>query len=150
MAIPTGPIGSLRVAALLVGLTLCSATAAGASTVVQFRTPSGNIGCAYSSGLPGDEAPTVRCDIRSRLRPAPRQPRSCPLDYGDSIEISRTGAARLVCHGDTAIDPGSRILAYGRTFQRGGLSCLSRSVGLRCANRNGHGFFLSRESWRTF
>ena len=138
----------LSVTAVIAAFVL--APSAVASTVVQFRTPSGNIGCAYSSGLTGAEAPTVRCDIRSRLRPAPRQPHSCPLDYGDSIEVSRSGAARLVCHGDTAIDPHSRVLAYGRAFRRGGLTCLSQSIGLRCTNRAGHGFFLSRESWRTF
>jgi hypothetical protein len=131
---------------------LCAALAptAAASTVISFRTPTGNIGCVYSAGLTGAEAPAVRCDIRSRLRPEPARPSKCPLDYGDSIEISRTGRAILVCHGDTAIDPTSRILVYGTTWRRGGLTCDSRSIGLRCSNRSGHGFFLSRQRWFVF
>ena len=121
-----------------------------ASTVVLFRTPSGNIGCVYSAGLSGNAAPSLRCDIRSRLHPEPRPLRGCPLNSGDSLQISRLGRASLVCHGDTAIDPGAPVLAYGRTWQRGGITCLSQAVGLRCANAVGHGFFLSRQSWRVF
>jgi hypothetical protein len=138
----------LTVAALAVSA--LGAGSASASTVIQFRTPTGNIGCAFSSGLTGAEAPAVRCDIRSRLHPEPARPAKCPLDYGDSIAINRTGRAILVCHGDTAIDPGSRILAYGSTFRRSGIACTSRPIGLRCSNLAGHGFFLSRQRWFAF
>jgi hypothetical protein len=129
---------------------LAVALPASGSTIVSFRTPTGNIGCVFSAGLDGAEKPTVRCDIRSRLRPEPKAPKSCPLDYGDSIQVSRLGRAILVCHGDTAIDPGSRVLQYGHTFRRDGLSCTSRFDGLTCSNRSGHGFFMSRQSWRVF
>lgn len=140
-------LATLSVSALLAGS--ASATVR-ASIVVQFRTPTGNIGCAYSAGLAGAEAPTVRCDIRSRLRPEPKPPASCRLDYGDSIQVARTGRAVLVCHGDTAIDPRSRVIAYGHLFRRGGIGCVSRATGLTCSNATGHGFFLSRQSWRIF
>jgi hypothetical protein len=136
--------------ALLALLTGSASVAAGASVVLQFRTPTGNIGCAYSAGLVGDEAPTVRCDIRSRLHPEPKAPASCRLDYGDSIQVTRTGPAVLVCHGDTAIDPRSRVIAYGHLFRRGGIGCVSRFTGLTCTNSAGHGFFLSRQRWRIF
>lgn len=120
------------------------------SVIREFRTPTGNIGCVFSSGLDGAAAPTVRCDIRSRLRPEPKRPSSCPLDYGDSLQVERTGATILVCHGDTAIDPRSRVLAYGHQFLRDGIICVSRFSGLTCTNASGHGFFLSRQSWRVF
>jgi hypothetical protein len=129
---------------------LVVALPASASTIVSFRTPTGNIGCVFSAGIPGDEKPTVRCDIRSRLSPEPRAPKSCPLDYGDSIQVTRSGRAILVCHGDTAIDPRSRVLQYGQTFRRDGLSCRSRFYGLTCSNQSRHGFFMSRQSWRIF
>ena len=129
---------------------LAVALPASGSTIISFRTPTGNIGCVFSAGLDGAEKPTVRCDIRSRLRPEPKAPNSCPLDYGDSIQASRLGRAILVCHGDTAIDPGSHVLQYGHTFRRDGLSCTSRFDGLTCSNRSGHGFFMSRQSWRVF
>jgi hypothetical protein len=139
------------VLALVAGaLLVATAPGANASTVISFRTPTGNIGCVYSSGFTGAEAPTVRCDIRSRLHPEPTRPGKCPLDYGDSIEISRTGRAILVCHGDTALDPRARVVAYGHAWKRGGLTCSSRSTGLRCSNQSGHGFFLSRQRWFVF
>ena len=120
------------------------------STIISFRTPTGNIGCVFSSGLTGAEKPTIRCDIRSRLRPAPHRPKRCPLDYGDSLEISQLGHVTLVCHGDTAIDPHAKVLHYGQTWRHEGLSCTSRFDGLTCTNKSKHGFFMSRQSWRLF
>jgi hypothetical protein len=124
--------------------------ASGKAYVTLFRTPSGNIGCAFSEGFSGDATPTIRCDIRSRLVPKPAPPKGCQLDSGDSLAITRFGRAFLVCHGDTAIDPHARVLAYGHYFRRDGVGCVSRSVGITCTNARGHGFFLSRQSWRTF
>jgi hypothetical protein len=138
------------VLALLMTVVPGAALARSASVVTSFRTPTGNIGCVFSAGLPGAEKPTVRCDIRSRLRPQPRRPKRCPLDYGDSMEVSQVGHVILVCHGDTAILPQSRVLQYGHTFRRDGLACTSRFDGLTCTNQSKHGFFLSRESWRIF
>jgi hypothetical protein len=134
-------------ATVLAGLTAASAPAA-TNTYVSFRTPSGNIYCAYSSGL---GSPTyLRCDIRSRLRPAPA-PRKCVEGvYGESVGMTRTGRAGVLCISDTVVDPRARILAYGTTWSRGGFRCVSRSVGLTCTNTRGHGWFLSRESWRVY
>lgn len=138
----------MKAACLLVVLaTAAWATPAGLAapdgTVIFFRTPSGNIGCVYASAEAGLPA-SVRCDIRSGLRPVPARPKNCHLDYGDSYELPKTGRAVVVCHGDTAIDPHAPVLAYGKTWQRNGLKCSSKVVGLRCSNAGGHGFFLSR------
>jgi hypothetical protein len=111
-----------------------------ATTLIAFQTPSHNIGCVYAS----DGGGSIRCDIRSRLRPLPRRPRGCDLDWGDSYSLQRNGRAILTCHGDTAILPRSRVLDYGATWSHGGFTCTSRAVGLRCRNASGHGFFLSR------
>ena len=133
----------MRLALGLLVVSAVLASSAAASVVIQFRTPSGNIGCAYSSGLgPG---PSLRCDIRTGLRPRPARPRNCDLDWGDSYELGPTGRATVVCHGDTAIDPRSRVLRYGSRWQRGAFTCVSKKTGLRCRNRSGHGFFLSRQ-----
>jgi hypothetical protein len=115
---------------------------AAADLAIPFRTPSGNIGCYYTSNR--DLGATLRCDIRTGLKPRPPKPKSCTLDWGDSFELAPTGRARLTCHGDTAIDPTSRVLQYGTRWSRGGFTCTSRKTGLRCSNRSGHGFFLSR------
>ncbi|HEY7421272.1 MAG TPA: DUF6636 domain-containing protein [Gaiellaceae bacterium] len=125
-------------------LIVCAALVgtARADTLISFRTPSGNIGCVYSSGL-GSPA-GLRCDIRSRLRPRPHRPHGCDLDWGDSYEMSATGRVGLTCHGDTAILPSSRVLRYGSRWTHAGITCRSRTRGLTCRNRAGHGFFLSR------
>jgi hypothetical protein len=124
---------------LLAALTLSGT--AGAATVVSFRTPTGNIGCVFASGL----GPTnLRCDIRSRPRPQPPRPHGCDLDWGDSYTLGVRGRALVTCHGDTAVLPDSRVLKYGSRWARSGFTCESRLTGLRCRNRSGHGFFLSR------
>jgi len=124
---------------LLLGLTVTGPACA--DVFLAFRTPSRNIGCTFDSGLASG---TLRCDIRSGLRPRPGRPRGCNLDWGDSYTLRVHGRATLTCHGDTAIVPGSRVLRYGMRWHRGGLVCLSRVTGLRCTNRSGHGFFVSR------
>lgn len=121
---------------------LAFAGTAGADVVVSFRTPTGNIGCVFASGL----GPTnLRCDIRSRLRPVPPRPHGCDLDWGDSYELGVTGTTAITCHGDTAILPSARPLRYGQSWSRAGLTCTSRFTGLTCRNRSRHGFLLSRQ-----
>ena len=134
----------LVVACLVLGLTV-GAAAASASGGIQFiRTPSKNIGCVYSPAAAGQKA-ALRCDIRSGIKPTPTRPKGCDLDFGDSFELGPTGRAILVCHGDTALDPHARVLAYGKTWRAGPVVCASSTAGLRCKNGSGHGFFLSRE-----
>jgi uncharacterized protein DUF6636 len=133
----------LVVAALLVVGAASASAERTLGTIAFFRTPSGNIGCVYSAAAPGSKA-GLRCDIRSGIKPRPARPKGCDLDYGDSYEIGRTGRAILVCHGDTALDPRAKALAYGRTWRRNGITCRSKTTGLRCSNAAGHGFFMSR------
>jgi Family of unknown function (DUF6636) len=128
--------------AIVAGVLAASASGETAG-LPSFRTPSGNIGCIYFPAQPGLRA-SLRCDIRSGLRPQPARPRRCHLDYGDSYELPRTGRVIVVCHGDTTLDPHAPVLAYGNMWRRNGLTCISRSTGLRCANAGGHGFFMSR------
>jgi hypothetical protein len=129
---------------LLLGVSLAAAaSASGASSIAFFRTPSGNIGCIYASAFQTFPA-SVRCDIRSGLKPKPARPKDCHLDYGDSFTLPRSGRAMVTCHGDTAIDPHAPVLAYGRTWRRNGFTCTSKAIGLRCTNTSGHGFFISR------
>ncbi len=114
-----------------------------------FKTPSGNIICNYSIG------PTrfVDCGVRSGLKPAVR-PRHC--NVGDPIHdrIDLPGSGRPAvprCAGDPGPFLGyqdhPRTLGYGRHWSGGGMRCTSRTRGLTCRNRGGHGFFLSRARW---
>jgi hypothetical protein len=135
---------------LATALTVASLTAASLAAAVlpahavdhgrKFRMPSGNIGCAFNSGL-------LRCDIRSGLQPEPS--RSCEFDW-TGLDLVHDGKARPVCAGDTVFDNNAPVLSYGHKWKRRGITCRSRTSGLRCHNRKGHGFFLSRDDWNTF
>jgi hypothetical protein len=108
-----------------------------------FETPSSNIGCYVS-------ARSTRCDIRERNWDPPPSDTECELDYGQGIGLSPNGKADFVCAGDTALG-GPATLGYGEVSRRGFLRCRSGSKGITCTEvRSGHGFFLSRESYRIF
>ena len=107
---------------------------------VQFRTPSGNIGCIGETAAAEN---TIRCDIRNRTWSPPPKPKSCTLDWGQGLSLNRTGRARYVCAGDTALNTGPK-LAYGTSRKIGAITCTSRTTGLTCKNAQGHGFTMSR------
>jgi hypothetical protein len=138
--------GSLALLAATLALgAIASSAGARTSGLAFFRTPSGNIGCVASTNPNG-----LRCDIKSGLRPRPVRPNDCHLDYGDSLEMGATGRPAFTCHGDTVFDPRAKVLAYGKTLTYGPFRCTSRPAGLTCRNRAGHGWFLSRASYRRF
>ncbi len=141
-----------RVIACLAALAAAGVPAAAASgrgaVVVQFRLPSGNIGCAYVKD-PG-RAASLRCDIATGLKPAPPIPASCKYDFGSAVAMGVFGRPRVICVSDTALNLAAPVLAYGETWQRGGFRCVSRSTGLTCTNASRHGFFLSRQRSRLF
>jgi hypothetical protein len=108
-----------------------------------FETPSSNIGCFLDST-------GARCDIRERNWDPPPSNEDCELDYGQGIALGLSGEADFVCAGDTTLG-GPVTLAYGSSAQRGTIRCQSRPKGITCTElRSGHGFFLSRQSYRIF
>lgn len=132
-------------ASALVALAAAPAGFTAQTTVAGFLMPSRNIACLYVGpydGRPG----YLRCDIRSGLNPEPT--RACELDW-TGVGMNPTGKARATCAGDTTFG-NYPVLAYGKTWKRGGFTCLSRTTGLTCRNRSGHGFFLARERWQLF
>ncbi len=111
-----------------------------------FQSPTGNIGCSMIGGI-------ARCDIGKRDWSPPPRPSSCPsiTDYGQGLEVSRSGPARVVCAGDTARDPSAPRLQYGTASQVGDFICVSRTSGVTCTDRfDGHGFLISIQSYRLF
>lgn len=129
---------------------------AGTSWATRFRSPSGNIICAaYTRGSPA----AVECGIKTGLKPKPPYTAECKrlgLDHtGDRIGIRSNGGRPTppACSGDAGPFVPlrmARVLGYGKTWTGAGLSCRSAFTGMSCRNRRGHGFFLSRASWRTF
>ena len=130
--------------ARIVGLTaaLCALALAGAVSAqafVQFKSPSGNIGCVL------DKRDGVRCDIREKSWTAPPKPSWCDVDWGGGVQVGRRKRASFVCAGDTVLGA-DRTLGYGSSIRRGRFECFSRRTGMRCVNhRTHHGFRLSRQ-----
>lgn len=109
----------------------------------HFRTPSSNVGCVIAPSI-------ARCDIRERNWDPTPSSAPCDLDYGQGISLDAEGFAQFVCAGDTTLG-GPATLGYGESAQRGTLRCDSARAGVTCTEaRSGHGFFLSRESFRIF
>ena len=110
-----------------------------------FQTPSHNIACI------GD-AKSIRCDTRfvTKYSQPQYKPKGCDVDWGP-LGMGPTGRVHILCVGDTALDPNAKVLSYGSSKVYGGkFRCTSRKSGLRCQNRSGHGFFLSRERQSIF
>jgi hypothetical protein len=137
------PSRALIIVAAMLATSWLAVAGSASSATSAFRTPSGNIHCLWVS-----DPSYLRCDIVSGLKPVPRRPAGCDLDWGHGIEMTRRGRPVLVCAGDTVISPGSPKLGYGRTWSRGGFVCTSRQSGLTCTNSIGSSFYLSRERYR--
>jgi hypothetical protein len=110
----------------------------------DFQTPSGNIHCQWAS----DDG--LRCDLLQFTGKRLPKPKDCILDWGDSFFVAATKKSSGVCHGDTVMNPKNPKLAYGKTWSRGGITCDSMERGLRCVNRDGHGFELSKAAAKLF
>jgi len=107
-----------------------------------FSTPSTNISCAVS-------ADSARCDIVERTWTPPAKPADCPLDWGSSLVVGAGQVARFACNSDTVYRPEVQV-PFGRRVVDGSMSCDVVTEGVTCRADDGHGFFLSRESYRLF
>jgi hypothetical protein len=136
-------------AALAAALVVLSGSAAASSSsgLKGFQTPSRNIVCG---GYSGSQPAWLRCDISSGLKPKPSRPKGCEFDFAGTLTLSATGRARIGCVSDVVLpDPTkARVLAYGTSWHYGPFTCKSAKTGLSCRNSAGHGFFLSRASWK--
>ena len=128
-------------------LLILVASPAMAQDVLQFQSPTGNIHCLIATG----DYAEARCDMIA-LTPTYRQPPpNCELDWGAYFTVGlsdRTG--QLACVGDTAINPDSLVLGYGKTISLGGFDCTSEKTGMTCTNPGGHGFTISKARQRLY
>ncbi len=139
-----GVIGAAT-AALTVVVINAAPTAAAQPELHFFGSPSGNIACLADSD-------SVRCDIQERDWTPPPRPPDCASQtgYGQGIELEAHGKPAFVCAGDTTFGGDARVLQYGDRDATTGYTCVSEKSGIRCENRDDHGFVISRESYELF
>jgi hypothetical protein len=119
--------------------------------LLGFRTPSNNIHCQFFASTADRGASVIRCDLRETSNRPPPKPRDCDLEWGQAFELaSDARAGERLCYGDTVMDAKLAPLAYGQTWERGGLRCKSEPSGVTCVNAQGRGFELSRGAQRVF
>ena len=135
-------------AALVLGLS-ASATA---SVLPGFHSPTGNIRCYYNPhGLTSRGfTPVVRCGLDHADYSTQLQ-RRCSAGDWHGFTLTPSGRPLLYCPGGAS---GDRVaytdLVYGTSWQRGPFTCTSRTTGVTCRNRTGHGLFVSRQTYSTW
>jgi hypothetical protein len=142
---------------------LAAAASADSSTRLPgFRSPSGNISCLFLPSVATDNGgrtpATLLCKIAhagyaKQLQNRCMGPAGAGVDW-HGFELSGARKGTIVCSGG-ALYPGTDrpsyvTLPYGKTWRQKMFSCSSRVTGVNCSNPNGHGFFLSRQTWRVW
>jgi hypothetical protein len=115
----------------------------------SFQTPSGNIHCEQWR-VGGRQKTELRCDVLNSTAPRPTPPKDCELDYGYAFMLGERRKGWLLCGGDTIVDSSHTVLAYGAAWRGAGVSCDVTQERLRCTNRDGRGFTLSRGRQQLF
>ena len=118
-----------RLTLLTVACIALAVAPAGAAQQRHFRTPSKRIACLMLTT-------SVRCDT---------------FFLNDTgFRLTAHGPGRRIHVTDTVALVHEPTLAYGKSAKVGPFTCTSQTVGLTCRNREGHGFFVSVQSQRTF
>ena len=99
--------------------------------------PSRNIFCEVEDNA-------VRCDLVNYTFARPPRPPNCDFDWGHSYAVGARGESRVLCGGDTVVNPGARVLRYGARWDGAGVTCYAEQSGLECINADGRGFEISR------
>ena len=141
---------------LAVACAACVAASASADSSTRlpgFRSPSGNISCVFLSVTPTLLCKIAHADYAKQLQDRCMGPAGAGVDWhGFELSAARKGA--IVCSGG-ALYPGMDrpsyvTVPYGKAWRQKMFSCSSRVTGVNCSNPNGHGFFLSRQTWRVW
>jgi Family of unknown function (DUF6636) len=136
--------------------------ASGSARIKQsfFHTLDGNISCGMIQdkkprrkhhrkipGFPG----VARCDLQNHTWVAPPKPKSCPVDWGFGVEVTRRGSGRYVCAGDTVANPSAPALGPGAVVTVGRYTCSVLATSVRCTNNlSSHGFEVSADAVSLF
>jgi hypothetical protein len=104
----------------------------------NFQSPSGNISCSLSAGVPPGHQGSAALAYCGTSSP----PQSVVMDeYGSPGVYPCAGDD---CLGDGNMAAGDPTLAYGQTARQGPFSCLSETSGVTCTVPSGRGFTISQ------
>lgn len=118
-------------------------TTSALADVWTFETPSKNIQCTVGEGV-GLQS-DITCTIIDRSGPdALPRPTACHSDWGHTFSMRERGPVEILCQETDRSKGGFDVANYGVTGNFGGFTCHSSQQGLKCTNRDGNGFFLSR------
>ncbi len=131
-----------------------SGSATPTATLPGLRSPSGNIRCLL---VPGVNAPSrllctiVRATYAAKLQARCMGPTGAGVDW-HGFELDPRGRGNPTCSGGILYNPTTQhpsftVVPYGASWRAGAFTCQSRTTGVTCRNRHGHGLFLSRSSW---
>jgi len=137
------------------GITVSTPPFENGESSAYFSTPTGNIACSMTWTGPGYPV-DVLCQIADRSWQAPAAPADCRAAdgdvWGDTLQITDKGAA-LGCRRN---GNGMRVqsfpgLGYDHAIRIDRTQCISRLTGITCTDEtSGHGFMLSRQSYRLY
>jgi surface antigen len=138
-------------AAIVIAAVSASTSAAGRTVLPGFRSPSANIRCFVGTSL---YCSIGRADYAAKLQAQCLKPDGSGVDW-HGFKLRPTSRGKVYCTSNPPYDTGKqrpryRLLAYGKSFRHGSLTCISRLAGITCRNRDGHGLFISRHSWRAW
>jgi hypothetical protein len=143
----SGRRAALFLFSIALGLKL--ATGVSLADVWTFETPSENIQCTVGEDF--NVLSDITCTIIERSgSPALPRPEGCNLDWGHTFSMRERGPAEIQCVHTDRNKGGFDRAEYGVTGEFGGFTCQSSRKGLKCSNRDGHGFFLSRARQSVF
>jgi hypothetical protein len=121
--------------AVAAGVAAAALPASAEGAVRAFRSPTGNLGCMFSSDA--DVPRQVRCEWKG--------------GNDRAVQLTETGKGKRIKITDTVFDPGAKVLAYGKSTTFGRLKCTSRESGITCkSSRSKHGFTVSVQKQRVF
>lgn len=129
---------------LLAGLVLALSATPVRADVWTFETPSENIQCTVGQGAGVQSDITCTIIERSGSFALPR-PDGCASDWGHTFTMREYGRVEVLCTPTSTSRDGHSKADYGVTGEFGGFTCESSKQGLKCTNRDGNGFFLSRK-----
>lgn len=94
------------------------------------------------------EGSWARCDVQNAEYQTPLTADCQDLDQGDSLALAEKVVS--TCHGDTVLRAGP-VLPNGHSRRVGDIRCAMARSGVTCRNLvTGHGFFMSRSSYRVW